>query len=1094
MMNIRLLCLLLLLGSGSMINGQDAAQDSAYWYFMQGKRYVELEMREEAEREYLKAYPIYVQKEAWDSCILSLLGSCKVSPSLWDKESVEIRYEQAYQLADSLIDPSHGVWGDIFSLKSALLSLAGQASESQKYQEKAHGITLQYYGPNHSASIGANLRLAHQYMRLRLPSKSMDIYQQILKILPEIEIDSFSLAIAYEQIGFGFFEIKRLTESLDYYRRSLAIYQKLLPADKPFLRIGSIYNSIGKSYLQGGNSDLAIENLFKSLKIYEQILPADDLIMVHLYVNLAQLYFELRSLERAVTYGKWALDILIQRFGKDSRRIIDYHYLLGSIYLFQKDFHLAIEQLDRSIYLAETQTDASYYYLPFFYSSLAQAYQESGKLDTAIFLHHKAIQIEEHSGREVYPFIGTIYFRLAQAYVDSEEYELAKQWHRTALQSYQSYFGPDHPNVARAMYRLGIIAYKEEQIEESLEFVQSSMAVLLPQKENPGFQISVSDIPFHVQTDVFHFLNLASQNYLLSFEKTSEVSNLYRSFDIQSILVGLDDSIGTGPKGPTSQLSVSNDFDYIYQNFADILYTLYQHTDSIRYLELGFKMAERNRANVLKRAFLKSRSKQILDLPDHIVKEEKMLQDSIIALQKQLQSDNYGSEEWISTRQNYFETSIAYQNFLRKLAYANPSYFQLLYSNESPSVDYLQHEFLNDNQAIIEFDIGEKRTYAYLITSDDFKVIPLPHPSSFSHHIQVFRKQISEPIDQISPHSSTPSSTIPELWKNANYLYQLIFAPIRENLNQLDELIIIPDDELGFLPFELLVNTLPDSSKIPTFLLHSFQISYAFSASLLTEMQDAPDEEAKINLLVMSPHFPPIVNNNPQFYTRDSYFPLPFSRKESQHISDSYQATLLIDSLASKAQFKALSPKSRIIHLATHAKAFNKDSRFSHIAFSLTNNVNENDNHLNVDEIYAMNLQAEMVVLSACETGLGEIKKGEGIISLGRAFTYAGAKSIISTLWSVNDQSTSELMISFYDYLDQGMRKDAALRHAKLDYLNSHDAQFSHPYFWAAPIAIGDMSAVELRTKRQLWIWILGIGVLFCMFAGLYMYTRKSSS
>ena len=129
-----------------------------------------------------------------------------------------------------------------------------------------------------------------------------------------------------------------------------------------------------------------------------------------------------------------------------------------------------------------------------------------------------------------------------------------------------------------------------------------------------------------------------------------------------------------------------------------------------------------------------------------------------------------------------------------------------------------------------------------------------------------------------------------------------------------------------------------------------------------------------------------------------------------------------------------------------------------------------------------------MVVLSACETGLGELEASEGIISLGRAFTYAGAKSIITTLWSVNDQATSELMISFYQYLDQGMSKDEALRQSKLDYLDSHDERFSHPYYWAAPIAIGDMESIELNSGGMGWWWM---AALFLLLLSLGLILRK---
>ena len=149
--------------------------------------------------------------------------------------------------------------------------------------------------------------------------------------------------------------------------------------------------------------------------------------------------------------------------------------------------------------------------------------------------------------------------------------------------------------------------------------------------------------------------------------------------------------------------------------------------------------------------------------------------------------------------------------------------------------------------------------------------------------------------------------------------------------------------------------------------------------------------------------------------------------------------------------------KYRILHLSTHGKADSRVGDFSYLAFypqpdSLDNEL------LFVRDIYNLDLNADLVMLSACETAIGELKRGEGIISLARAFAYAGAKSIFTTLWRVNDQSTYELTVSFYRYLKAGLSKDAALRQAKLDYLDSHSDIEAYPFFWAALIGVGDMS------------------------------------
>jgi len=159
---------------------------------------------------------------------------------------------------------------------------------------------------------------------------------------------------------------------------------------------------------------------------------------------------------------------------------------------------------------------------------------------------------------------------------------------------------------------------------------------------------------------------------------------------------------------------------------------------------------------------------------------------------------------------------------------------------------------------------------------------------------------------------------------------------------------------------------------------------------------------------------------------------------------------------------------------------------FSYIAFqNEADSTAVNNSRLYVNELYNLELNADLVVLSACETGLGELKRGEGVISLARGFTYAGAKSTLTSLWSVNDAQTTKLMESFYTNLKDGMTKDKALRKAKLDYLNNEN--LNAPYFWAGFIPAGDMSAISSNTNY--WYWALGI--LIALLLAWFLFKRK---
>ena len=160
---------------------------------------------------------------------------------------------------------------------------------------------------------------------------------------------------------------------------------------------------------------------------------------------------------------------------------------------------------------------------------------------------------------------------------------------------------------------------------------------------------------------------------------------------------------------------------------------------------------------------------------------------------------------------------------------------------------------------------------------------------------------------------------------------------------------------------------------------------------------------------------------------------------------------------ATKQKFQELASGFKILHLATHGKANHQDGEFSFLAFS----TEDGSSLLSVAELYNLSLNADMVVLSACETGIGAQQRGEGVISLARAFAFAGAKSIVASLWSVNDKSTMEIMDQFYAGIKTGWSKPQALAQAKRDYLTKNPGQNAHPFFWAGFVGVGDMDGIE---------------------------------
>jgi CHAT domain-containing protein len=199
---------------------------------------------------------------------------------------------------------------------------------------------------------------------------------------------------------------------------------------------------------------------------------------------------------------------------------------------------------------------------------------------------------------------------------------------------------------------------------------------------------------------------------------------------------------------------------------------------------------------------------------------------------------------------------------------------------------------------------------------------------------------------------------------------------------------------------------------------------------------------------------------------RGSLIPLNWAEKEVTSISDLMNGEAYCYRRASEKMFKERAPKAGILHIATHAVVNDVNPLFSKLIFSPEPASGE-DGFLNTYELYNMKLNAQLVVLSACNTGYGTLVRGEGIMSLARGFMYAGCPAIIMSLWPVDDQSTSLLMQKFYEGLKKGQNKDEALRNAKLDFLKNADEVKANPFYWSGMIFVGDMNPLPTDQKGK---------------------------
>ena len=276
-------------------------------------------------------------------------------------------------------------------------------------------------------------------------------------------------------------------------------------------------------------------------------------------------------------------------------------------------------------------------------------------------------------------------------------------------------------------------------------------------------------------------------------------------------------------------------------------------------------------------------------------------------------------------------------------------------------------------------------------------------------------------------------------------------------------MIIIPDRQLSFIPFEALVT----NEDVGTYLVESNEISYVYSLSFQKE-NAAVNRQHENEFLGVAP-----INFS------DGLSTLSKSKDEIDTAQTYYAGSSIIDDEALKDNFIKKAGDYKILHLATHADA--SDSIAPWIAF--------HDTKLTVDEINISKTNAELVVLSACNTSLGKVTHGEGVLSLARGFFSSGANTVIPSLWSTNDKTTATITSNFYKNLSEGKTKSEALRLAKLDYLKSNTDAEASPHYWAPLILIGNPDPLLPQNNYSI-LWI-ALALILVLSVIVYLFANK---
>lgn len=398
-------------------------------------------------------------------------------------------------------------------------------------------------------------------------------------------------------------------------------------------------------------------------------------------------------------------------------------------------------------------------------------------------------------------------------------------------------------------------------------------------------------------------------------------------------------------------------------------------------------------------------------------------------------------------------------NFTNQLKRKYPIYHRMRYSGTNTSIEDIQ-KLCRKEQVMLDYYFGDTTLHIFLISENSFQYFQKPIDSTF---IESLEKQINNIAKR--PSILEFEKGLSSLKSDLSDLYKIL---IPQDAERFESMIIIPYDRLFYFPFETLITDL--NSSCP-YLVCNKSISYSFSSNLW-RISKMNKESQPNKTMIYSPH---------QSNQKSELF-LPFAKHESTLIETMTDADLFTD-LDTKSFFTK-SKSYNIHHLLSHAFIDNEKSDRSYLSLG------ERNDSISIQDIVNSNLKSKMVCLSACDSGIGNLKKEEGVISLARGFLQSGAESIVMSSFKVSDRTGSEIITEFYKNLRSGKNKARSLSHSKKTYLNRSSHYLSHPYFWSAFTIQGNEDALYERTKGPSKI-LVGILSLVLLIVAVRLYRNR---
>lgn len=780
--------------------------------------------------------------------------------------------------------------------------------------------------------------------------------------------------------------------------------------------------------------------------------------------------------------GLRASDSYFERYPKEDEYQGKVYRIVGNIYSELGDFQKAIDNYDKSISILNSYEQ---------YEDLASSL--ISKLEIIVNVYDtryseeilmiknwlEQIQINYKIGIKIKNKIA-IYWNLGSFFDFKENFSEAKKNYLNALKL--SIYEADSASIAVSYMNMGIVSKNENQLKLAKEYLTKASQYAVEDKS--AVSNNLADVYqkennhkkaiLYYQKAIYQALQLKENNYheLPTIENLKFIPNkiyvlgylidkangwiayyhaqqnpeyLKNALNTFTLADQLIDIIYVESREDLSKLFWRKKGATFYPKAVEVCYRLQQP-------EKAFFFMEKNKAMLLLDNMTNATAKRLSKLPENILEREQNLIKEIKTLESDIQSLVASETQIIDSLKNkVFNYKKEYTAFIDSLETEFPKYYNYKKNINIVTLQNVQAT-LQADELILQYIVGKEKGFVALISPKTIQLKELPSTEKLTETVAQFKEVVSKPFVK-----NDDKHTYETL---AQKLYlQLIPYENSETLLAKKRITVIADGLLQYIPFEAL------RTPKTTYLIENSEIHYNYSLSSAAQSQQNNAEIQKAFIAIAPTKF-----NNHQFGALET------SEEELKKLTNIFHANHFQYENATKERFTQAYGNYKIIHLSTHGGI---ENTVPWMAFY--------DEKITLDELYFAKNQSELVVLSACKTSDGELKKGEGVMSLARGFFNAGAKSVISSLWDINEKASNDIIQEFYKNIAAGDSKSEALQKAKLTYIQNHkNTSEASPYYWSALTITGDMRPIYEKQNGYLY-YILG-GIFL---SGIVLYIRS---